>query len=230
MAPVRAVQRDLETMLISASAKLEADVMGIIEADRKYKNMESEGGTEGLNKASGELSESVKATCVEMLTVFTVSQGEGISAAWRELFPKIVAGYRDGYALDTSTATVGIKRVFYPQWWLKAVGYFNSLPHKSPNAILFSAGPDDPTSTKSIETIESTSASVTASDSAIASAYFNTATYTNTMQWNSATSYCYWASIVLTSCLSIAATVFVMNHRFEVLSHRAKLYNRIIDI
>lgn len=31
--------------------------------------------------------------------------------------------------------------MFYPEWWLKAVGYFDSKPNTDPAAILFASNP-----------------------------------------------------------------------------------------
>jgi hypothetical protein len=76
-----------------------------------------------------------------ILTQFTVFQGQEISEAWKALFPQILAGFRDGYAVDTSLATVQVNKFFYPEWWLNAVGYFDIPPNKDPNAILFDSNP-----------------------------------------------------------------------------------------
>jgi hypothetical protein len=32
-------------------------------------------------------------------------------------------------------------QVFYPQWWLESVGYFNNKPNPDPEAILFASNP-----------------------------------------------------------------------------------------
>lgn len=50
--------------------------------------------------------------------------------AWHRLFDKLVTKYRDGFVLSMSSPQSNyvepdVKRHFYPEWWLRAVGYYN---------------------------------------------------------------------------------------------------------
>lgn len=45
--------------------------------------------------------------------------------AWRRLFDKLVAKYRDGFALARSDVEVAVKKTFYPAAWLRDVGFFD---------------------------------------------------------------------------------------------------------
>lgn len=40
--------------------------------------------------------------------------------------------------------------MFYPRWWLEAVGYFNNPPNKDPRAILFAPFPNEISTTPSM--------------------------------------------------------------------------------
>ncbi|KAJ8606908.1 hypothetical protein CTAYLR_008927 [Chrysophaeum taylorii] len=50
--------------------------------------------------------------------------GPYVLDAWRSLFDKLVAKYRDGYVLAASYTVPDVRRVFYPDSWLKKVGYY----------------------------------------------------------------------------------------------------------
>lgn len=86
--------------------------------------------------------------------------------AWKELFPYLLATYRDGFVVsnrDNTTLKLTASKfgdqlsvflsqfhsllcfplVFYPQWWLDAVGYFNNKPNPNPAAILFAPKPEE---------------------------------------------------------------------------------------
>jgi hypothetical protein len=63
--------------------------------------------------------------------------------AWRDMLPSIWATYRDGYVFTgLDQPTVSVQRMFYPEWWLEQVGYFNpmNLNHDT-GAILFASDP-----------------------------------------------------------------------------------------
>jgi hypothetical protein len=76
-----------------------------------------------------------------MLTQFTVFQGQEISDSWTALFPQILAQFRDGYVVNTTVASIQVNKMFYPEWWLNAVGYFDIPPNNQTGAILFAFNP-----------------------------------------------------------------------------------------
>ena len=89
-------------------------------------------------------SNNIDETIKKILTDFTIESGNAVNEEYINVFPKLVARFRDGYDVDTSKHVVEIKALFYPQWWLESVGYFNSLPNK--DGILFSPSPVSATS------------------------------------------------------------------------------------
>ena len=91
------------------------------------------------------------ASVTALLTDFTVSHGDTTTNAWRDMLPVIWTTYRDGYVFsDFDKPTVSVQRMFYPEWWLEQVGYFNpmNLNHDT-DAILFASDPAAGSSTKS---------------------------------------------------------------------------------
>jgi len=77
-------------------------------------------------------------TVVNMLTAFTHAKGEQTVTAWRELLPKLITQFHDGYhAQNLDGAEINMKKLFYPKWWLDAVGYFENGPNRDPKAIMF---------------------------------------------------------------------------------------------
>ena len=52
------------------------------------------------------------------------------------------------YILDSSAPSISLQRIFYPQWWLQAVGYFNNQPNRNPAANLYEPAPSLPTPAK----------------------------------------------------------------------------------
>ena len=76
----------------------------------------------------------------DILTLFTITQGDEVSLAWKDLLPDLITTYRDGMVItDTDKAVFNIQKMFYPRWWLQAVGYFNSKGNAA--GILFSPNP-----------------------------------------------------------------------------------------
>jgi hypothetical protein len=56
--------------------------------------------------------------------------------AWTDLFPILVATYHDGYiAKGLNATTIDVTKIFYPYWWLQAVGYYNNFEDKVNNFI-----------------------------------------------------------------------------------------------
>ena len=79
----------------------------------------------------------------ELLTALTNEQAVKISDAWRDLLPALITKYHDGYRAitDGSKPAVEMQRLFYPAWWLKAVGFFNSGINTGPGVIMFAPNP-----------------------------------------------------------------------------------------
>lgn len=116
MSPVRKLQKRLEASLSAEVLAIEASIRTAI---------------------SGSIGSAKELT--NQLTQFTLEKGQQVSNEWRDLFPYILTHYRDGYVLDTDSPTIGIAKMFYPRWWLEAVGYFKIGPNLSPNAIMFAS-------------------------------------------------------------------------------------------
>ena len=56
--------------------------------------------------------------------------------AWNDLFPTLVVTYHDGYiAKDLNKTTIDMQKIFYPYWWLQAVGYYNNFEDKINNFL-----------------------------------------------------------------------------------------------
>ncbi|CAE7770790.1 unnamed protein product [Symbiodinium microadriaticum] len=84
-----------------------------------------------------------------MLTDFTHSKGDHTVESWRELLPRLITQFHDGYsAEDLDAKDIKMRRLFYPKWWLDAVGFFNSTPNRDPKAIMFAPNPAAPVSTE----------------------------------------------------------------------------------
>ena len=50
--------------------------------------------------------------------------------AWNDLFPVILTTYHDGYiAEDLNATTINMVKMFYPYFWLKAVGFYKNPPN-----------------------------------------------------------------------------------------------------
>jgi len=82
-------------------------------------------------------------TVVEMLTDFTHAKADQTVQAWRDLLPKLITRFHDGYSAENlQGAEITMKKLFYPKWWLEAVGYFDSTPNRDPKAIMFAANPE----------------------------------------------------------------------------------------
>lgn len=75
---------------------------------------------------------------VKLLTAATDKAAFDIVSSWRDLLPHLITKYHDGYEASELTAPhILMKKLFYPVWWLKATGYFDSLPNSGPDVIMF---------------------------------------------------------------------------------------------
>mmetsp|Transcript_9317 Transcript_9317/g.14032 ORF Transcript_9317/g.14032 Transcript_9317/m.14032 type:complete len:668 (+) Transcript_9317:81-2084(+) len=122
---------------IESVRELQQKVHGKLSAD--LVDME----TRLLHELKGNSTEGTKLSVVDTLTQFTIGAGDYASNAWKELFPYLLATYRDGYVVTNKeqSASVKLTAMFYPRWWLEAVGYFEHPGNSDPAAILFTPNP-----------------------------------------------------------------------------------------
>ena len=156
MAPeglVRTLQRNVErrlekgvvevekkvVALFSHSSKIKGEADGILVRDRSAVR----GVGAGTSMAMDALEDPSAAmeVAVALLTAFSCTEGDAVSAQWRDLLPRVLTTYRDGMVIgDTHKAVFTIQKMFYPRWWLETVGYFNN--GGNPHGILFSSNPE----------------------------------------------------------------------------------------
>ncbi|CAM9382145.1 unnamed protein product, partial [Ascophyllum nodosum] len=62
-----------------------------------------------------------------MLTEHSNAAASTAVSSYHALFDTLVARFHDGYCMkDPSAETVEMNKLFYPKWWLEAVGYFST--------------------------------------------------------------------------------------------------------
>jgi hypothetical protein len=67
---------------------------------------------------------------LQKLCYFIVSSFYFKVTAWNELFPVLLTTYHDGYIAEAlNTTTINMVKLFYPEWWLQAVGYYANRPN-----------------------------------------------------------------------------------------------------
>lgn len=118
---IRAEQQELEDAAIQAVADVEAKVAAL------------------LNSVSAD-------QAIDLLDDFTSKHGTRAVDTWRNLLPKLVTKHHDGYtAMNLTDPTIQMRRNGYPEWWLRAVGYFNAsnAPNKGPGVIQFQPAPEE---------------------------------------------------------------------------------------
>jgi len=82
------------------------------------------------------------ADAMNILTDCTNSLVGAVQAGWKSLLPELITKYHDGYhAQNLDQASITMTKLFYPEAWLKAVGYFNMHPNVEPGMIWFAPTP-----------------------------------------------------------------------------------------
>lgn len=78
----------------------------------------------------------------QLFTDFTEDQAERTMTAFGELFELLLTKYHDGaIATKTDTPKLVMVKMFYPQWWLNATGYYNNKPNFGPGVLMFDSAP-----------------------------------------------------------------------------------------
>jgi len=85
-----------------------------------------------------------KKGAAHVLGEVSIDQATVIVSAWVSLLPKLITVFHDGYHAQTLDGPkITMTKLFYPEWWLEAVGYFNQKPNQIPGMIWFNSNPAD---------------------------------------------------------------------------------------
>lgn len=124
---VKEVQDNLEEEYITQSHLIEQTAMDLLALCKKANNCEE-------NKVHEKVE--------EMLTQFTSTRGQQTVDAYRDLFPKLMTQFHDGYtALQLDKRDIKMTKMFYPKWWLEATGFFKNAPNDIDGAIMYASDP-----------------------------------------------------------------------------------------
>ena len=124
---IKEVHDGLEEEYITASQLLETTALDLLTVCKKENTCEEN---------------QVDAKIVDMLTQFTLTRGQQTTDTYRELFPKLMTQFHDGYSvLDLDKRDIKATKMFYPKWWLEATGYFKNAPNDIDGAIMFASDP-----------------------------------------------------------------------------------------
>jgi hypothetical protein len=126
----------------AVQAKLQADAISNVE------NLEEKYISDLAAKKSGASGESKRTSddIVNILTDFVEENAYAVLNAWQKLFPAIITKYHDGYrAQNLTDANINMYKLFYPEFWLDNVGFFDTHRNTDPNALLFSSLPSSGT-------------------------------------------------------------------------------------
>jgi len=77
---------------------------------------------------------------IDELTDFTHGHSRKLLQMFNDLLPDLMTTFRDGYHVLTEGVFVTPQRLFYPQWWLESVGFFNNPG--VPGGIYFLPSPE----------------------------------------------------------------------------------------
>lgn len=105
------------------------------------------------NKVASDSAAKRMTKVVDILTKVTNKVGHDTLEGWQSFFPYLVTHYHDGMIADTSKPDIAMKKLFYPLWWLKAVGWFENKRQVGPNTLLFNGNPFQSSQTASIGTV-----------------------------------------------------------------------------
>jgi len=121
--PIREIQSRLENQFYLTTSLTETKVIELLNE----------------KKNSGTQNEEIDKTILKLLTDYTVESGNTVNDEYKNIFPLLLARFRDGYEIDVNQVTVAIQPKFYPKWWLEKVNFFDSSPNS--NGILFAPSP-----------------------------------------------------------------------------------------
>lgn len=67
---------------------------------------------------------------LDLVTTFTVAEGEALVEHWRSFLGHLYTKYRDGAKLLAFAPPVDSENLFYPAWWLGRVGFYDYGPFR----------------------------------------------------------------------------------------------------
>ena len=141
---VQALETELLPLLASASAPYEAEAEAArrrteAQLTSRHAPAPASGGDSASPVSSAGLA--VDGTnLASLLTEFSQNQATLVSVTWRKLLPQLITKFHDGYeARDLQGERIDMHKLFYPQWWLEAVGFFLNKPTVGDGVILFAS-------------------------------------------------------------------------------------------
>lgn len=121
--PIREIQSRLENQFYLTASLTETKVIELLNE----------------KKNSGTQNEEIDQTILKLLTDYTVESGNTVNDEYKNIFPLLLARFRDGYEIDVNQVSVSIQPKFYPKWWLDKVNFFDSSTNS--DGILFDPSP-----------------------------------------------------------------------------------------
>jgi hypothetical protein len=114
----------------AAAAALKGNADGDIEGDAKHR----------VGKVCKE--EGVVKDVSKLFTDATEEQASHTMTAFGELFELLLTKYHDGaIATQRDSPNLVMVKMFYPQFWLNATGYFENKPNFGPGVLMFDNAP-----------------------------------------------------------------------------------------
>ena len=75
-------------------------------------------------EASGRPARGGRRRAAALLAAADAASAARAADAWHALLHRLMTRLHDGYAMDVEAPTLGVTKLFYPQWWLEKVGYY----------------------------------------------------------------------------------------------------------
>lgn len=142
MKPIQALQAEIEEKTFAEVELLEAKLLD------DYQKAAQDEHHHKLDKVLDELKD------------YSKKRAKDTIKAWTDLLPTLLTTYHDGYiATGLNETSINMVKIFYPYWWLQAVGYYKDRPNNwlaNPSIIMFADQPGDGTTESSGQGVVST--------------------------------------------------------------------------
>lgn len=138
MVPIQDTIAGYEADVIKKVEEMEEKVMKSYEKMKGYQASTSKHAAKDAEKEEEKM--------LKLINDFSEDRAKKLVDDWKKLFKQIVVLFHDGYYATTLTGhTITMNKIFYPYWWLKAVGYVGQAinPYwEDPSIIEFAPNPN----------------------------------------------------------------------------------------